>query len=91
MPRVSYNGLIADVVDAHLEEAVAHFSQCPRNERKAVLKSVMKALDRAVQMTEAQRAQLTPQQLQDIANDIGLWFAGEVVAGRAEQYKQAVQ
>lgn len=91
MPRVSYNGLIADVVDTHLEEAIAHFSQCPRNERKAVLKSVVKALDRVVRMPEAQRAQMTPQQLQDIANDIGLWFAGEVVAGRVEQYKMAIQ
>lgn len=91
MPRVSYNGLIADVLDAHLEEAVAHFSICPRNERKAVLKSVVKSLDRVVRMTEAQKAALTPEQLQNIADDIGLWFAGEVVAGRAEQYRAAVQ
>ena len=91
MPRVVYNGLIADILELHLSEAVAHFSNCPRNERKAVLKSVVKSLDRAVVMTEAQRAMLTPEQLQDIANDIGLWFAGEVVAGRSELYKVAVQ
>ncbi|MES2984705.1 MAG: hypothetical protein V4735_05920 [Pseudomonadota bacterium] len=88
---MSYNGLVVDVLDAHLEEAVAHFSSCSRNERKAVLKSVAKALDRVVRMTEAQKAALTPEQMQNVADDVGLWFAGEVVAGRAEQYKAAVQ
>ena len=91
MPRVSYSGLVVDVLDTHLEEAVAHFSGCPRNERKAVLKSVVKALDRMVRMTEAQKAALTPEQMQNIADDVGLWFAGEVVAGRAEQYKVEIQ
>ncbi len=91
MPRVSYNGLVVDVLDAHLEEAVAHFSSCPRNERKAVLKSVVKALDRVVRMTEAQNAALTPEQMQNVADDVGLRFAGEVVAGRAEQYKVEIQ
>ena len=33
----------------------------------------------------------TLQQLQDVANDIGIWFAGETLAGRAEQYKAMVQ
>lgn len=91
MPRVSYNGLIVDVLDSHLEEAVAHFSSCPRNERKAVLKSVVKTLDRVVRMTAAQRAALTSEQMQNVADDVGLWFAGEVVAGRAERYKVEVQ
>ena len=91
MPRVSYNGLIVDVLDSHLEEAVTHFSTCPRNERKAVLKSVVKSLDHVVRMSAAQKAALTPEQMQNIADDVGLWFAGEVVAGRAEQYKVAVQ
>jgi len=91
MPRVSYNGLIADVLESHLEEAVAHFVICTRNERKAVLKSVVKSLDRVVRMTQTEKSALTPKQLQNIADDIGLWFAGEVVAGRAEQYKVAVQ
>ena len=50
-----------------------------------------KALDHALKMSESERKKLTPQQLQDVANDIGLWFAGEVLAGRAEQYKAAVQ
>lgn len=34
---------------------------------------------------------ISPQQLQDVANDIGTWFAGETLAGRAEQYKAMVQ
>lgn len=91
MPRVSYNGLIADVRDEDLEAGIADLSACSRNERKQILKSVEKALDRVLQMTPAQRENLSPQQLQDVANDIGIWFAGETLAGRAEQYKAMVQ
>ncbi len=91
MPRVSYNGLIADVRDEDLEAGIADLAICSRNERKQILKSVEKALDRVLKMTPAQREKLSPQQLQDVANDIGIWFAGETLAGRADQYKAMVQ
>jgi hypothetical protein len=91
MSRVSYNGLIADVRDEDLEAGIADLSTCSRNERKQILKSVEKALDQVLKMTPAQHENLSPQQLQDVANDIGIWFAGETLAGRAEQYKAMVQ
>jgi hypothetical protein len=91
MPRVSYNGLIADVRDEDLEAGIADLAACSRNERKQILKSVEKALDRVLKMTPAQREKLSTQQLQNVANDIGIWFAGETLAGRAEQYKAMLQ
>ena len=51
MPRVSYNGLIADVRDEDLEAGIADLAACSRNERKQILKSVEKALDRVLKMT----------------------------------------
>jgi hypothetical protein len=91
MPRVSYNGLIADVLEEDLEAGIASLRQCSRQERKQILRSVEKALDKALLVTTGGKAELSAQQRQDIANDIGIWFAGEVLAGRAEQYKTAVQ
>lgn len=91
MPRVSYNGLIADVREEDLEAGIASLRQCSRQERKQILKSVEKALDQTLRFTAGGKATLSEQQRQDIANDIGIWFAGEVLAGRAEQYKRAVQ
>jgi len=91
MPRVSYNGMVADVRDEDLEAGIASLRQCSRQERKQILKSVEKEPDKALRLTADGKAELSAQQRQDIANDIGLWFAGEVLAGRAEQYKAAVQ
>jgi hypothetical protein len=91
MPRVSYNGLIADVRDEDLEAGIASLRQCSRQERKQILKSVEKELDKALRFTADGKAELSAQQRQDIANDIGLWFAGEILAGQAEQYKAVVQ
>lgn len=51
MPRVSYNGLIADVRDEDLEAGITDLAACSRNERKQILKSVEKALDRVLKMT----------------------------------------
>lgn len=87
MPRVSYNGLIADVRDEDLEEGIAYLRQCSRSERKQILKSVEKALNQALKL----KGELSEQQRQDTANDIGIWLAGEILAGRAEHYKMAVQ
>lgn len=91
MPRVDYNGLIADVREEDLEAGIADLAGCSRNERKQILKSVEKALDRVLKLSAAEREKLSSKQLQDVANDIGIWFAGETLAGRAEQYKAAVQ
>ena len=91
MPRVSYNGLIADVREEDLEAGIADLAGCSRQERKQILRSVEKALDKALRLTADGKAVLSEQQRKDIANDIGIWFAGEVLAGRAEQYKVAVQ
>jgi len=91
MPRVSYNGLIADVREEDLAAGIAELSGCSRQERKHILKSVEKALDHALKLSTGGRSAFSEQQLRDIANDIGLWFAGEVIAGRAERYKVAVQ
>lgn len=91
MPRVSYNGLIADVRDEDLEAGIASLRECSRQERKQILKSVEKALDQALRLTASGKAELSEQQRRDIANDIGIWFAGEVLVGRAEQYKVTVQ
>lgn len=91
MPRVSYNGLIADVREEDLEAGIASLRECSRQERKQILKSVEKTLDQALKFTASGNAELSEQQRRDIANDIGIWFAGEVLAGRAEQYKMAVQ
>ncbi|MBN8531343.1 MAG: hypothetical protein J0L97_05720 [Alphaproteobacteria bacterium] len=90
MPRVSYNGLVADVREEDLEAAIAHLSTCPRAERKAILASVKKALGRAVRLMET-GSPFPEALLRDTANDIGLWFAGEVLAGRAEQYRVNMQ
>ncbi len=91
MRRVSYNGLIVDVREEDLQDGISCLSQCSRNERRQILASVKKALDKALRLPEEEQQALSEQQRQDIANDIGLWFAGEVLAGRAEQYKVAVQ
>jgi|GEM_PF-2244600 len=91
MPRVSYNGLIADVLDEHLEEGIAILSQESRNGRRQILASVERALDKALRRSHLGREAFSEQELRDIANDICLWFAGEVIAGRAERYKVEVQ
>ncbi|MDE3016764.1 MAG: hypothetical protein KGI29_07615 [Pseudomonadota bacterium] len=46
---------------------------------------------RRLRLTADGKAVLSEQQRKDIANDIGIWFAGEVLADRAEQYKAVVQ
>ena len=85
--RVSYNGLIADIKKEHLDEQIEYLKHCNRPERKAILKSVEKCLATALK----KGARMSPQELQDICNDIGVWFANEVFEGRAERYKVAVQ
>jgi hypothetical protein len=88
--RVSYNGLVTDVRDEDLQAGIALLTQCSRQERKRILRSVKKSLERICHLTEEKRNSLTKQQLQDAANDIGIWLAGEMLEGRAEQYKQLV-
>jgi hypothetical protein len=88
--KVSYNGLIADVREEDLNEGIAILSQSSRAERKHILASVRKALDKALRLA-ARQHDFTDQERQDLANDIGLWFAGETLAGRAEQYRAPLQ
>ena len=90
MPKVDYNGLIADVLEDHLESCVVHLSQCSRAERRQILGSVKKALKDACRAVD-EGIPLSEKQMQNIADDIGIWFAGETLAGRAEQYKAMVQ
>ena len=90
MPKVNYNGFVADVREESLKEGIACLSQCTRAERKQILGSVKKALDKALRFAAAGDKEFSERQLQDIANDIGIWFAGEVLAGRAEEYKSSV-
>jgi len=91
MPRVDYNGLIADVREEDLEAGIDSLRQYSRQERKQILRSVEKELDKALKLTASGKTDLSEQQRRDIANDIGIWFAGEVLAGRVEQYKTLVQ
>ncbi len=91
MIRVNYNGLIADIRDEELEAGLAELSQCSRSERRRIMHSVQKELEKSMKLTDSGRVAFTEQQLKDTANDIGLWFANEVIEGRAENYKVKVQ
>lgn len=90
MIRVSYNGLIADIRDADLKDAIASLSSEPENIRKQILQSVLAALVRILVKLEKNQ-KISVKEMQDTANDICLWFANETIEGRAEQYKQQVQ
>jgi len=61
MPRVSYNGLIADVREEDLEAGIADLAGCSRQERKQILRSVEKALDKALRLTADGKAVLSEQ------------------------------
>jgi hypothetical protein len=91
MPRVDYNGLIADLREEDLQEGVAFLSQCTSAERMQILASVRKSLDEGLHFVKTGKDNFSEQQLRNIANDIGIWFAGEILAGRAEKYKTPVQ
>jgi len=91
MLKINYNGLIADMREEDLEAGIAYLSQCGRGERRQILRSAEEALDRVLRLPSDERNAFSEQQLQHIANDIGIWFVGEVLAGRAEQYGTAVQ
>ena len=90
MPTVSYNGLVADVREEDLSQGMALLTECSRAERKYILASVKRALSKAMCLV-AEQHNFTDQEKQDIANDIGIWFAGETLAGRAEEYRATLQ
>lgn len=89
MHRVDYNGLVADVLEEHLQEGIRSLSECSRAERRQILHSVEKALDAAQTRLKAGQP-LSEQDRQNIADDIGLWFADQVMRGKADDYKVAV-
>ena len=91
MRRINYNGLIVYVREKDLEAGIAYLSQCKLGERQQILRNVEKALDHVLRLPANKRDELSKQQLQNIANDIGIWLAGEILAGRAEHYKMTVQ
>ncbi len=90
MIRVDYNGLVADIREEDLEAGLNSLKQESAAGRKQIMSSVEAALKDISKQLKAGKP-LTPKQQQDTANDIGIWFANEVLEGRAEQYKKAVQ
>lgn len=90
MIRVDYNGLVADVREEHLAQALDELRGMNRAEGKAFMASVKRALDASLKIVTAGKP-LSEEQMQDTANDICLWFAHETLAGRAERYRAAVQ
>ena len=90
MIRVSYNGLIADIRDNDLKDAISFLSSESESVRKQILQSVVSALDKVLGKLE-KNEKISSKEMQDTANDICLWFANETIEGRAEQYKQQIQ
>lgn len=90
MIRVDYNGLIADIREEDLEAGL----QALRNETPEGREKIMASVEAALTgiMEKLKNGQpITQTEQQNTANDIGIWFANEVLEGRAGQYKKAVQ
>jgi ClpP class serine protease len=90
MIKVDYNGLVADIHDQDLKDGIAVLSSESPESRKQILKSVENSLNEVIKKVKRQEP-LSSQLLTDTANDIGLWFANEILEGRAEQYKTPIQ
>lgn len=90
MKRVNYNGLIVDIRDEDLKEAIAVLSSESTNARLQIVKSADDALKKVMKTVEEHKP-LSPKTLQNTANDICIWFANETLEGRAEQYRATIQ
>ena len=84
MIRVDYQGLVADIREEDLKDGLAILGRETPAGRKQIMDSVEAALQGILKRVQRGKS-LSPKQLQDTANDIGLWFANEVLEGRAEQ------
>lgn len=74
--------LVADVLQRHLEEALASHEHETHEILRQVYRRIVRALESAALLTK-QGYVMTAKEQQDTADDIGLWFSYEVRAGRA--------
>jgi len=81
--RVAYQGLTADIRPQDLKDALKLLSEMTPEEKNALMVSVTLSLEEAIENMHS----LTPEDMRDAANDIGIWFANEVIEGRSEKYK----
>jgi hypothetical protein len=84
--RVNYNGLTADIRPQDLKDALKLLSEMSPQEKNDLMVSVTLSLQEAVENMQS----LTPEDMRDTTNDIGIWFANEVIEGRSEKYKVMV-
>lgn len=91
MPRVSYKGLVVDVLDQHLDDMIKKIRADSRSKRRHLAASVKRELEKAVLRLQAGQTNFSQQERENIADDVGLWFALEVIAGRHEQYGVKLQ
>lgn len=74
--------LVADVRKCDLDRLLAKIPNETPEYARGIKRSVIRALERAVRNTRA-GYKMTKKEAQDVANDIGIWFAYEVFEGRA--------
>jgi hypothetical protein len=89
--RVDYKGIIADILEPHLQDAVDILQAESATGREAIIQSVTRALDEMLEIIAKNPQKITEQMRRNTANDIGLWFANEIIEGRADNYKTSIQ
>lgn len=86
---IIYHGLRAKVHSKDIADALNALSAMNRNRKRSVLKSVEKSLTSWVKKANTKKA-LSEEEKRNCANDIAIWFANEMIEGRAESYKQDI-
>lgn len=76
--RIGRLVLVADVVEEHFDEIYARMMEESLSQRVLVLRSVRAAIKEC-----CRKPNPTREQMQNLCDDIALWFCGEVIAGRA--------
>ena len=81
--NVTYKGVTAEITLANFKTALQQLCELSPKAKKARMKNVIRSLDDTIAKMDSE----TPADSQTIANDVGIWFANEVIEGRSEQFK----
>ena len=83
MIRAEYKGLVADIRNEDLRDALIFLHNESDKGRAAIMQGVLHALNEVIFYANSNK-KIAPKTLHNAANDICIWYANEIIEGRIE-------